>query len=338
MFGGACRQQTPGFSLKLIAGPTDLRTAPGESGEVVARLDKGLYLRDLDETSALLSHVELQGQTYRLPWIKVITPDGQSGWIHAAYVRPDKNIPFNDWLAQKLNDAYLGKSLNSRRREWAARLDSLPTANQTDFEHSFRQAYGLRDTILMILHKRADAAETDFQWLSKAMPGFVFQRIDASGKPWLYQDYRFWSARAKRCPGELDDICMGAFLAAYPKDSIESPHPCWTMPMDPLHAYSNLGAGQHTYMLRLLDACSAKCGDLFKKELNNLKNLILNDILSAERHYWQSSEKIVAELREIVGLDLPLLKADDRLALAARLKMFENPAGNGIMVNVRAGE
>ncbi len=68
------------------------------------------------------------------------------------------------------------------------------------------------------------------------------------------------------------------------------------------------------------------------------KDLILNDILDYHATYWQPAEKIRLELDQVLEVRFSCLTDRDRLALSERRKAFDNPAANGIRVNLRAGE
>lgn len=64
------------------------------------------------------------------------------------------------------------------------------------------------------------------------------------------------------------------------------------------------------------------------------KKQILEDIFGKTQRYWQPQEKILAELEQIIMEQPKCLNAQEQEALVIRKKMFEDPFGNGIVVNL----
>lgn len=78
-------------------------------------------------------------------------------------------------------------------------------------------------------------------------------------------------------------------------------------------------------------------GDLFRPELLDLKDRVLEDISDKNSTYWQPQDKILAQ-RKILKSDFKCLDDRDRIALQARQKMFEAYADNAIVLNLRSGK
>ncbi|MBC7775727.1 MAG: hypothetical protein H7246_09845, partial [Phycisphaerae bacterium] len=99
---------------------------------------------------------------------------------------------------------------------------------------------------------------------------------------------------------------------------------------------SQLGTGQHLKMFRQIDL-DMESGPLFAPPLESFKERVLEDIFGKNVHYWQPQEKILEELEQILAHPPKCLNARERETLGIRRKMFEDPVGNGIVVNLRSG-
>ncbi len=337
-FISSCQNPTQENTLRVVLPQTALRDAPGEKGREIRTLQAQDKLTDLGTVSHFETQLRLGDQSLIAPWLQVNTASGETGWVFSGAVQPIE--PQAGWLLQKRMLCYFGPDMTARRDRWLAGQDTIFT--EMGFAVFFREALALRDTFTYHLAHRAEpnAAEVqpDFFWLREALPGFVYQQVAQGTQPYLFTDYRFFQALADHTRGVQDDELMTIYLAAYPHDSIESIAPVWKMQIADNELVSQLGTNQHWQMLEKIDAALAPPSSLFRPELMAVKESLLEDIMGSNIRYWQSEEKILAELNKIFASSLNMLTTADRAALAARIRMFQNPADHGLQVNLRAGE
>lgn len=334
----SCQSPKEPAALRVILPHTTLRDAPGERGREIRNLVANDRLTDLGLVSHFETQFRLGDQSLIAPWIQVQAMDGQKGWIFSGAVQPKP--PDDNWLLEKRMQCYFGNGLVLRRNRWWTTRTSLVT--ETDFAFFFHEALALRDTFTYHLAHRADPnsaeLQPDFLWLREALPGFIFQRVAHGTQPYLFTDYRYFRNLAIRTTGLQDDHLLEAFAAAYPTDSIESIAPVWTMQIADNEVVSQLGLGNHWQMLKMIDDRLQVPNGLFQPDFLQLKEAVLDDILSKNVRYWQLEKKITAELNKILGSHFACLTAADLDALTVRLAMFEHPSAHGLRANLRAGE
>lgn len=333
----SCQNPTNETTLRVVLPQTALRDAPGEKGREIGTLKAEDKLTDLGTVSRFETQLRLGDQSLIAPWLQVIAPDGQTGWVFSGAVLPV--LPQDKWLLKKRMVCYFGADLTARRDRWLAIQDTIFT--ETGFAVFYREALALRDTFTYHLAHRAEPNVTeiqpDFFWLREALPGFVYQRVAQGTQSYLFTDYRFFQALADRTKGAQDDELLHLYLAAYPPDSIESRSPIWTIQVSDNEVISQLGLDRHWQMLEKTDAALQPANALFRPELLSLKERVMEDIFGKVR-YWQNEEKILAELNKILASSLSSLTAADRAALEARIRMFQSPGEHDLRVNLRAGE
>ena len=100
--------------------------------------------------------------------------------------------------------------------------------------------------------------------------------------------------------------------------------------------HSLLGRGYHEKLILEMDRILLQSG-LFAAEVNRIKRTLLDDILSPQNTYWETEEKIVAEMERILAQAHPCLSQKDLIALEARKEQFRLPYSHGIKTNVKAG-
>lgn len=324
----------------VILHPASLRDGPGEKSQEFRTLPRGAALRDLGEVSGFLTTLQFDDRRYQAPWIKVETLDGESGWVYARAVQP-MHGDREDWYLQKNMLCYWGKPLTARRNQLLEKDTQFNDA--AGFIRYHRASMALRDTMMQLLAQRTEPNEADFKpsfdWLPQVLPGFVFQWVAAGTQPFLFADYRYWNRLAAATVHDpRDDQYMQLCLRAFPIDSIESFFPGWTIQTNDNSGSSQLGLGNHLKMLRLIGQCAQQTGNPFKPELERFKEAIFDDILDKNTTYWQSKEKIMQEMHQILALPTLLLTDRDKLALRERLPMFEIAPANGVRVNLRTGQ
>lgn len=327
-----CNQQEN--DLQVTSTAASLFDQPSPAGKLVAHADLNEGLMDLGRVSRFETTFEAGGPENAMPWIEVQNRQGQKGWMWMGWVKPlSGDSPA--WLQQKRMLCYLGPEVYRQYQNWQKLKDTMSLAE------NFRFAQKTRDSMAFALHHRPDAGKItiveNWTWLTEAMPGFVFQRIDRGSKPYLFVDYRYWLEKASTTLSTSDDAFFQTMCLIYPADSIESFYPVWTLQTDENAGCSQLGLGRHDAMLKQLDEAFATCPE-FRPELEKVKTLLLEDIFGKTVCYWQNEKKILTELNLILGNNYSCLTPRDIIALKSRKSMFESPAANGIRVNLRAGE
>ena len=332
-----CRQKPTENQLVVVFPQTVLRDAPGEKSAEFKTLKAGETLRDLRQVSHFESEIRMRDARVQAPWLRVQTANGDMGWVFAAWVEPSQ--PQEDWLLQKKMVCYFGEALVSRRNEYVSGLGTL--VSEMEVAAQYREAAALRDTFIMLLVRRSEPngafRQPDFSWLPEALPGFVFQQVAEGTQPYLFFDYRFWHPKALASNGLQDDYFVDLCLTAFSADSIESFFPAWTFQLSDYEAASQLGTGRHLKMLQAIDQ-SWETGALFKPELTAFKEALLEDVLGKNVVYWQPKELIMKELSQILNSDFACMDGRDRMALQARLTMFDDPEANSVRVNLRSGD
>lgn len=298
-------------------------------------LADGERLTDLNEVSRFESAVYFNDQRFQSPWIKVKTADHQTGWVFAEALRPLQKD--TGWMLQKRLACYFGEALAGRRNRF---LNNPPARNDAELAAAYREVTALRDTLMYLLAHRAEPDEAgfrpDFSWLTEVLPHFVYQTTANGSRPYLFADYRYWQNRAAQIGGAESMAFFNTCLTAFATDSIESFFPCWTFQVSEQEAASQLGLKKHLAMLQSIQTAS-EAGPLYQSEILRFKEALLEDILDKKTVYWQPESLIINELKELLTQDFSCLNDRDRMALRARLTMFEQAAANGIKVNLRSG-
>ncbi len=318
----------------VISPSATLLDKPSPDGGTRAELALNGGLTDLGKVSSFESSFTDGATETTLPWIEVQTRQGKKGWVWMGWVKPLSGDSAA-WVQNKRMLCYLGPEVFLQYQNWQNSKETLTLAE------NYQMAQKMRDSMVYVLHHRPDAGKTtlaeNWTWLTDAMPGFVFQRIDHGTKPNLFIDYRYWLDKASTTLSTSDDAFFQNMCSLYPVDSIESFFPIWTIQTDENSGCSQLGLGRHTAVLEMIDEAVEKDKD-FSNELLQVKNLLLEDILGKDVCYWQNEKKILTELNFILQNNYKCLTSRDLIALKARKQMFENPQANGMRVNLRDGE
>lgn len=331
----ACRDS--GNQLVVVPEQLALRDTSGQKSSEILFLKKGEKVEDLGLVSNFETIIALQGGMLQSPWIKVSSKNRQGWALAALFIPVDEERA--QWLENKRMICYFGNALTQRRARWLASAETLQTEGQVA-DH-YREAVALRDTFMSVLADRAEPSQNatplDFSWLQTILPGFIAQKVVGRDHPYLFANFTYWLQMAGKSTGDSDDLFFGTCAGIFPLDSIESFFPSWKFQIDDLSAASQLGSGAHLKALAEIDKNLAING-LFKNEMLRWKENLLTDIAGKDIVYWQPVEKILAELKKIEESNFSCLEARDQMVLQTRLKAFEDPAANGIRVNVRSGE
>lgn len=336
------KQQPQPASTRLTTNLDEvrLREAPGEDANVLRSLPKGAVLYDLGEVSDFTTKVQLRGIQFDEPWLKVRTEDGLEGWVYGGAL----NFGMKDatklanLLMEKRLQTLFGKQLADSIK--AYRIDYQDIKSESDLALAYRKGITLRDTMARLMQDRITVSDPnevpDLFWLKEAMPGFVSQLVAEGTAYYLFWDYKQLITKVKATPETPDNDFAQLAVALFPEDSVEYFYPAWFLQTWDYGGSSLLGRGTHLAILKKMDETLQK-SDLFAPEIMDWKQLLINDITDANVNYWESSEKIVKELDDILSANFKILTEADKIALETRRKQFETPAENKIQVNQQAG-
>lgn len=331
----ACKND-PRPLLEIRVGQTELRREPGEKGEPFLILKKGQTVRSFDETSSFFSKIELESQPFFEPWVLVESPDGQKGWLFCGAVSPPKKD--DNWLIFRRLQSFFGNELAAKTALFQKKKGQPKSA--AEFADEFRLGKAVANLMNEKLPQKLTADEPgelpDFFWLESAMPGFIAQKVAEETMFQLFADFRFWLKKAAATPQPDDDAFIQTWLAAFPTDSIESFFPSSKIQLTDYEGASLLGSGNHLRRLESMANC-LKISELFRADLEIQKAEILRDISDRSVKYWLPAEKIRAELDQIRAAGFPFFTQPDLIELDERRRQMDDPAANGIQVNLRAG-
>lgn len=330
----ACKQgQAPENQLVVREDHSSLRAEPSEKSREIAPLRKNDGLKDLGEVGPAESRISVAGELVQSPWVKVQTADNQTGWVLAWAIRPD--VGPEEWLLQKRLRCYVGPTLSEQCNVLTKGFLAVETDEQMAKLWSASQH--LRDTLVQLLAKRPqNEARLQFDWLNDVLPGFLFQKNTENAAPQLFAEFSVWHQKALKTKGLQDDVYFQTSLETFPPDGIESPFPVWVFQLSETGFASQLGKGQHLAMLQKV-AENLREAPLFQTQWMQMKEQLLDDVFQPSVRYWQSQEKILQELEQILDLPPACLNAREREALQIRRKMFEDPTSNGIVLDLRSG-
>ncbi|MEZ5043400.1 MAG: SH3 domain-containing protein [Saprospiraceae bacterium] len=318
-----------------------MRDTPGEEGTVIKELEKGTILYDQGEVSDFTTRIKLRGITFDEPWLKVIAPDQTVGWIYAGAIHLGTSP-----------DSKLAKLLREKRLvtlfgpDGAAQL----TAYRNHFHQAneakalldaYREGRQFRDQFVDLLEEKISVGETeetqpDLFWLEEAMPGFIPQLVAEGTVYYLFEDYRQWIKKAKETDNPLDDQFVELKIKAFPTDSIEYFFAAWQIQTWDYGGSSLLGRGIHLAILKAAEAL-IQSGHYMDSEIRQVKTQIVDDILQPTNSFWESKEKVIAEMDNMLQANLTIIDKKDKIALEARRQQFDAPESHQIEMNVRAG-
>lgn len=343
----ACRnnkedKQTDASSTRLITNLDNvrLRDAPGESATVILSLPKGAVLYDLGEVSDFTTKIKLRGIEFDEPWLKVRTEDGTTGWVYGGALNftMDDASQLATLLLDKRVVSLFGRALADSLALYRQHFHSIQSSS--DLAQVYREGTALRDAAVRAMDGKIVVSDPnelpDLFWLEQAMPGFISQLVAEGTAYYLFWDYEILLQKAKQTADAPDDDFAHLAIAIFPEDSIEYFYPSWFIQTWDYGGNSLLGRGTHNKVLKIMDETLQK-SDLFTPEIRQWKTLLFNDITQPDVSYWETQDKIIAELDTIITRNYSILTDADKVALQTRRQQFEDPATNSISVNQQSG-
>ncbi len=316
-----------------------LRATPGEKGKEIGRLAKGTIVVEAGEISDFTTRLKLRGVQFDEPWIKVKTKEGLEGWVYGGGVNFSMDNPTA--LANKLMERRLQtlfKGLTPRIMSYRQQYHQVPTS--TAFAANYREGNKLRDTLVSLIESKITVGDyktlPDLFWLEEALPGYVAQLVAEGTLYYLFQDYGKLQDLAAQTKGREDDEYINLCMHVHSLDSVENFFPSWFLQTWDYGGSSLLGQGVHFRLLQEMGGISQN-SKIFEPEILALKDKLVNDITWTENSYWEPMASIQKELDQILAASLPILNAEDVIALETRRKMFADPQANKIEVNQKSG-
>lgn len=316
---------------------TPIRTAPSLQGNVIAKLDKGSSVYHNGEVGPEFSVMVLDSQIFCEPWLKVKLDESQDGWVFGGALNYKGEVTA---YLQARSKGLLGAVLNDSLEHFAMEFSNLE--NQEALEALYQRAKDLQSRINNRLEQVSyDLAGPmglpDLFWLDKVTPGFVPQVVAEGTSYYLFLDYRQWLAKAIQTKGNGDEAFMFICTRVFPSDSIEYFFPAWTIQTWDYGGHSLLGRGIHVDLLAEMDGYYTKW-PFFRQDIENFRMRLIDDMTRAEVTYWESKEKILAELDSILSLNLDFLTETDLVGMTVRRDQFVEFERFEIQLNQRSGE
>lgn len=317
-----------------------MRETAGEKGKVIKELEKGAVLIDEGEVSDFTTRIKLRGITFDEPWLKVSTEDNTVGWIYAGAIHlgttPDSKVA--KILREKRLINLFGQEGADRMRSY--RVDFHTTQTAAELLDVYQRGRKIREDFVDQLEDKIDAynaqVQPDLFWLEEALPGFVPQLVAEGTVYYLFEDYRQWIKKAKATKELVDDQFVEFKIQAFPMDSIEYFFSAWQIQTWDYGGSSLLGRGFHFALLKEADRLVQGQHPL-SSEVLEVKKSIIEDILQPSNTFWESKDKVLIEMDNILQADFSILDKNDRIALQARREQFNEPEANEIEMNQRSG-
>lgn len=302
-----------------------IREAPNVESKGLVNLHKGDPLELLGPVSEHTTRLTMGRQTFYQPWLLVRTADGAEGWVHAAVIEGD--IP--DELRLK---ALIGKELAQEAILYCQAFNEMKAA--ASVVNTISRAHQLCEQLTLALQLQPSEVASE---VAQLLPALTISWVPFVRSWQFYVDYKAFGNAAKRTDGSADDVLLDLYYAAYPVDSIGYLYPGWKLEVDEEAVFSLLGKGVHISYLGQLDQ-SYVHRDVAGPAIDRLKALIINDMTKPTVLYWESKEKVQAELKSILDTTFAVLTPADTLALHQSLMVLQDTANaKERRFNFRAG-
>ena len=327
------------IELEVYIDDFKMRSGPGVEHEEVARLGKGDWVYYEGEKSMHSTEIKLRGVKLNAPWLKVKREDGLKGWIYASGVKsasPEKidktkvidEIQMNSFFDKKMIDR-----IKTYDKQWQLSKSS------TAFADAYLLGERTQQEINEVLANKVEIDDPgkliDMSWLENSFVGFQNSLVAEGTVFNIFKDFKIMYEKAKETEGTEDDDFITFQFHANELDSVEYYYKSWFMQTWDYGGHSLLGQGKHFDLLNEANDLLAK-SNLFEKPILAIKTEILNDISDEHITYWESKEKILAEMKKIIDADFGFLTKEDKILIKTRYEQFKKPAANKIEVNNRA--
>lgn len=308
-----------GQAVPLAVPQFQLKEKPDVDSKTLAVLQSGDSLYLSGEVSNHRSRLSIGGEGYERAWLFARTKQGEAGWVHGAAVAG--HLP----LALQLQ-SYFEPATAQACHQYISAFQSAGQVLGT-----LRQAHQLQATL-----SQQPGLQTSLpQWLNKALPGLQATWLEDVQRYQWYVDYGAFLAPALASAGKEDEQLLELYYLAYPLDSIGYRYPDWMLETAPGKAYSLLGRGKYLDFLQAVRE-RPSLQSAASPELDELRELLLNDIRQPNVAFWEKRERVLQELRQIASH--PALDSLSRRELGFRLQAWSADSLPGaVTFNHRAG-
>ena len=329
----------PNDSSQIVVFKPGLRlfSTPGSRGKAMRKLKQGELLQDLGEVSPFLTPLSLNGQGYTEPWLKVRTYKGEIGWVYGAVLYNQQEQAAQQVVPKRMA-ALFGSSLAQKTDLYKLNFEAART--ELELAQAYHQFREVLDSLA--LHTSfalaVDPTYTlpNLNWLPQVLPGVVPQMNPKRDAYYFFTHFGVYQEKAQQTKGQSDNDFFNWCIQQFPQDSIEYLYPNYIIETDHEIAHSLLGRGLHFQALQQLDALYRR-KTAFANDLIAAKNRCIDDITASRAAFWETREKIIAELTQICRSDLVILTKADKIALETRLQQLRKPETYGLQTDLQAG-
>lgn len=326
--------------LEVVVDLGRLRDAPSPEGNILSQLEKGARLQDLGQVSGQTTRIQYGTEKFDEPWLQVRQADGQTGWIYAREVAPSgPTSVLTQFRQNKQLQSIFGAAAYQGLQEFQSLWNEANTEDQ--LAKAYHEGSVLRDTLSSFLEKKSysytDSPLPDLFWIGNYIPGYVPQLVAEGTVYYLFHDYDQWLQEARKSRGQQDDRFFTLMVKCFPQDSIEYFFPAWEMQTWDYGGHSLLGRGIAYEILSTIEQIQPQT-PLFSKDLQALKDQILNSITQPDIHFWEPDTLVTRELDAIIQANWRIFTVTDRIALKTRRQQLDSAAVHGIRFNARSGE
>jgi hypothetical protein len=310
-----------GQGVAVILPRFELKERPEVGSKTLQVLERGdsLYLQG--QVSNNRNQLSIGGKSYDRSWLLCQTAKGLEGWVHGAAV--EEGLPLRLQLQAHLEGGLAEAA-------WAYVQSFAKMSSAESVVQVLRQAHQLGGNL-----SQYPGLEAEAQDLNALLPGLQTTWLEERQRYAWYVDYRAFLPAALASAAPADEELLELYYLAYPLDSIAYRYPAWMIETAPGEAYSLLGRGDYLLFLEALEQRQAYAS-LIQPELQQLRQLLLNDIRTAGVSFWEKRERVLAELRQLAQAEA--LDASLRNELTQRLKLWTADSLNqDLSFNHRAG-
>ena len=316
-----------------------IRTGPGVDEKEIARLPKNTIVIYNGEKSMHSTAINLRGIKLNAPWLKIKTKEGLEGWIYAAGVKsasPQK-VAATKVIDEIHMNSFFDKKIVDQIKNYQNQLDNSKTSKA--FAETYLLGESTQNNINEILGDKVEIDDPsnilDMSWLERSLVGYQNSMVAEATTFNIFKDFKKMYSIVKETEGNEDDDFIKLQFKVNELDSVEYFYKSWFMQTWDYGGHSLLGQGKHFNILKEVDHLLAK-SNLFEKPLLDIKQEILNDISAEYITYWESKDKILEEMKNIVETNFAFLTKEDKILIKTRYDQFKNPIANKIEVNKRS--
>jgi len=318
-----------------------LRSEAGPEAQVIRTLTKGELLIDAQEVSDFTTPIRLRGIDFDEPWIKVHTTDDETGWVYGGALNPAMQAgpKAATLLLDKRLATFFGESLAQRIKTYRIQFADAKTSDE--LAAVYQDGADISEQINPVLEQRITVEDydqlPDLFWLEQAFPAYQPSLVAEGTIYYLFADYRDWLEKARGTKGKEDDAFVAIALDLFPQDSIAHFYPAYFLQTWDYGGHSLLGRGIHLDLLTKVEKAWKGGQSSFLPALRSMTQGIVQDITDVNNSYWEDQAAIADEMQSILDRKWGILTTEDRIALKARAKQFNEPEKHQISLDNGSG-